>query len=59
MWYFSGTLMNKNYAEEQLRRYCLGEVPADQWHEHAGKQECAYSFSDLGRKMMTMDPYPH
>jgi hypothetical protein len=49
--------MNKCYAEDQLRRFCCGEVPTDQWHDHAGKQECNYSFSDLGRKMMTIDSY--
>jgi hypothetical protein len=52
-----GINMNKCYAEDQLRRFCCGEVPTDQWHDHAGKQECNYSFSDLGRKMMTIDSY--
>lgn len=52
-----GTDMNRQYAEDQLNKFMKGEVPSDQWHEHTAAQPCYFEFSELGRKMMTIDPY--
>jgi hypothetical protein len=55
---YEGIEMNRTYAEAQLKRFRLGQVPVDQWHEHTGRQECSHRFSERGRKMMTLDSYP-
>lgn len=49
--------MNKAYAEYQLERYLSGIVPDDQWHEHMTSQPNSYVFSNVGRKLMTMDSW--
>jgi hypothetical protein len=49
--------MNKRYAEYQLERYRNGLVPIDQWHEHVKRQNNQYEFSNLGRKLMCIDPW--
>jgi hypothetical protein len=52
-----GIEMNRRYAEDQLSKFRQGIVPSDQWHEHKEVQVCSYEFSEVGRKMMTIDPY--
>lgn len=49
--------MNKAYAREQLRRYRLGILPSDQWHEESSLQMCDYSFSELGRRLMGIEDW--
>jgi hypothetical protein len=49
--------INRAYARIQLERMRAGKVPDDQWHEHGDRQECSYSFSELGRKLMGIDPW--
>ena len=53
-----GVEMNKRYAEHQLQRYLEGKLPDDQWHESVEVQKCEYRFSSLGKRMMTMEPWP-
>jgi hypothetical protein len=52
-----GIDLNKSYAQSQLQSFQEGKVPVDQWHEHSGIQACDYSFSLLGKKMMTISNY--
>ena len=52
-----GTGMNRRYVEDQLEKFRAGEVPTDQWHDHSMKQPCSYEFSDIGKKMMTIESY--
>jgi hypothetical protein len=49
--------INQAYAEQQLQRYQQGLVPTDQWHESCGTQKCEYGFSELGRKLMAIEPW--
>lgn len=49
--------LNRRYAEEQLNMFQQGILPNDQWHSSEGKQHCEYEFSELGRKLMTLDPW--
>eukprot|EP01039_Chlorochromonas_danica_P009832 gene9828-10875_t len=49
--------VNRRYAEEQKERYSKGELPVDQWHSNTKLQPCTYTFSSLGKKMMTLDPW--
>ena len=46
---------NKKYAEDQLKRYYDGLLPTDQWHEETRKEICNYTFSTLGKKLMTIE----
>jgi hypothetical protein len=48
---------NKRYAEEQLRRFKLGVLPSDQWHESSEIKILDHNFSALGRKLMAVDPW--
>ena len=48
------TNMNRRYAEEQLKRFQVGQLPIDQWHENHKIQSCNYQFTDLGNKLMTI-----
>jgi Protein of unknown function (DUF1479) len=50
--------INKRYAQDQLQRYIVGDVPSDQWHEHEHRQHCSYEFGSLGRRLMAMDEWP-
>lgn len=49
---------NRLYAQEQLKRFRGGLVPVDQWHEHTRLQPCVYEFSELGRRLMTIEDWP-
>jgi hypothetical protein len=49
--------INRLYAKTQLERFRQGEVPTDQWHSCGRKEVCSYSFSDLGRKLMSIDSW--
>lgn len=49
--------LNEAYARDQLSRYLSGSLPADQWHESRMTQECVHEFSELGRKLMSIDPW--
>ncbi len=49
--------INAGYAAEQLRRYRQGLVPNDQWHESSDQQVCDYEFSELGKKLMSIEPW--
>ena len=49
--------LNRDYIKDQLVRYGDGVVPIDQWHSHNEPQLCNYSFSELGKKMMGIDPW--
>jgi hypothetical protein len=49
--------INRSYAEQQLQRYQQGLVPTDQWHESGATQKCEYGFSELGRKLMAIEPW--
>lgn len=49
--------LNRAYAEDQLRRYRNGQLPVDQWHSSNMTQICDYHFSELGRKLMSIDPW--
>ena len=49
--------INERYAQRQLDKFRRGEVPSDQWHESTATQPCNYAFSELGRKLMGMDPW--
>lgn len=49
--------LNRQYAKDQLEKYQRGELPIDQWHSQKGRQKCDYEFSELGRKLMTIDEW--
>lgn len=49
--------LNKQYAKDQLERYKRGELPVDQWHSQKGLQLCNYEFSELGKKLMTIEEW--
>lgn len=49
--------LNREYIKDQLIRFGDGVVPIDQWHSHNEPQLCNYTFSELGKKMMGLDPW--
>jgi hypothetical protein len=49
--------LNREYARNQLALYLRGDVPTDQWHKCTEKQDNVYEFTELGRKLMTINQW--
>lgn len=49
--------LNHQYAADQLEKYRNGILPNDQWHSAKDLQHCDHQFSELGRKLMSIDPW--
>ena len=50
--------LNREYAVEQLANMRRGQLPSDQWHARNERVYCSYEFSELGRKLLAIDPWP-
>jgi hypothetical protein len=49
--------MNQAYTKDLYERYCQGTLPIGFWHKSDTKQLCHYEFSELGRKLLTIDTW--
>lgn len=49
--------INETYALDQLDRFRRGVYPADQWHKSTMTDKVDYEFSDIGRKLMAIEPW--
>jgi ectoine hydroxylase-related dioxygenase (phytanoyl-CoA dioxygenase family) len=48
---------NQEFAKDQLNRFLEGILPVGFWHKADMRQPCSYEFSELGRKLMTIDSW--